>query len=312
MHNNNILLSYIPHGSNPNQFYPINETSDDWIEYCKFKSDFDMKSGNPEFIILFNSRNIRRKSPGDIILSYKRFCDGLPKEKSAKCCLIMKTAIIDENGTDLLAVKRAICPKYQIVFIPDALTNQQMNWLYNISDVVLFLSSAEGFGLAANEGLMVGKLLIAPVIGGLQDQMRFEDENGNWINNNFDYISNDRAKYKNNGKWVFPLFPTARALNGSIATPYIMDYYVDSEHAAHVIRQIYNMDKNERIERGQAGRQWVLSTESGMSAPVMCDKFIKSVDMLLNTWQPPESKWEMLEIAERPVMDDMGIQWWEN
>ena len=56
-----------------------------------------------------------------------------------------------------------------------------MSYLYNYADVYILLSSAEGWGLALTESLLTGTPIIANVTGGMQDQMRFEDENGDWI-----------------------------------------------------------------------------------------------------------------------------------
>ena len=310
MHDNSILLTYLPHGSNPKSFYPIDESSPDWTEFSKFRSEFDSKNNSPEFSILFNNRNIRRKSPGDVLLSYKRFCDGLSKQDAAKCCLIMKTSVIDDNGTDLLAVKKVVCPKYRVLFIPDLMSTQQMNWLYNVCDVVLFLSSAEGFGLAANEGMLAGRMLVAPVTGGLQDQMRFEDSYGRWIQFSDQFTTNHRGAYRSAGPWCVPLFPTSRVLNGSPATPYIFDDYVDAETAAQALRSIYDMPKELRREMGLSGRDWAMSKESGMSSPEMCNHFIESINALLQTWVPPAKKWEMVTVGERPIADNIGVQWW--
>ena len=308
---NKVLLKYVPHGSSTKYFYPITSDSPDCEDYSKFKEEFKTKH-DVDFIVLYNSRNIRRKSPSDIILSFRRFCDGLSKEKAKKCCLLMKTAIVDENGTDLMFVKRTICPDYKVVFVQDAVPTQQMNWMYNISDLVFFMSSAEGFGLAANEGIMVGKMLVAPVTGGLQDQMRFEDENGDWIKLSEDFPTNHRGKYKKCGVWAVPLFPSARVLNGSIPTPAIFDDFVDSEDAAIGLRFVYDLGEDERIRRGNIGREWILSSESGMSSPEMAKNFISGMNELFDTWVPPSTKWEMIEVGDRPKLDQIGLTWWEN
>ena len=309
MHNKKILLSYVPHAASK-YYHPMTESSPDWSDYSKFKDDFK-KNHDFDFAVLFNSRNIRRKNPGDIILSYKRFCDGLSKKAAKRCCLIMKTALADENGTDLLAVKRAICPDYQVVFIQDALPVQKMNWLYNLIDCTFFMSNAEGFGMAAIESMTCGKMIIAPVTGGLQDQMRFEDENGRWIDVSEEFPSNHRAKYVKCGEWAVPLFPTSRTLSGSVPTPFIFDSHVDSEDAAEAIRFVYNLPADERVRRGQLGREWALSSESGMSLTEMCSRYSRAVDKLLETWQPPSKKWELIPVGERESKESMGILWWE-
>ena len=43
------------------------------------------------------------------------------------------------------------------------------------------MTDNEGWGLGLTESLTAGRMIIAPVQGGMQDQMRFEDENGDWI-----------------------------------------------------------------------------------------------------------------------------------
>lgn len=305
------LLSYVPHGSSIKFFYPITDQSPDYEPFSKFRDDF-RKKHDADFVILFNSRNIRRKSPGDIILAYRRFCDGLPREQAKKCLLVMKTAVADENGTDLLAVKRTICPRYKVIFIPEALGTQQMNWLYNVSDCVFFMSSAEGFGLAANEGIMCGKMLVAPVTGGLQDQMRFEDDNGDWVTIDENFTTNHRGTYTKCGEWAMPIFPAGRSLNGSIATPYIFDDWTDAEDAAVALRKVHDLGKDERERRGMVGREWVLSGESGMSSVKMCERFTSSINALLETWTPPVNKWELVKVVDRPVLDNIGLMWREN
>ena len=44
----------------------------------------------------------------------------------------------------------------------------------------------EGWGLSLTEALLTGTPIIANVTGGMQDQMRFEDENGNWLTSDAD------------------------------------------------------------------------------------------------------------------------------
>ena len=39
----------------------------------------------------------------------------------------------------------------------------------------------KGWGLALTEAILAGNPIIANVTGGMQDQMRFEDSEGNWV-----------------------------------------------------------------------------------------------------------------------------------
>ena len=151
-------------------------------------------------------------------------------------------------------------------------------------------------------------MLVAPVTGGLQDQMRFEDENGEWIEFNKEFPSNHRGTIKKCGEWALPIFPRARLLQGSIPTPYIFDDVCDAEDAANRLLELYNMGKEERDRRGELGRQWVLGDESMMSSPKMCNKFIKNVDTLFEVWKP-KPRYEMIKIEERKPIKETGIVW---
>ena len=84
-------------------------------------------------------------------------------------------------GTDLYAVKEYLFDEnYEknIVFSLIKLPRQHLNYLYNIADVQILLTSNEGWGLTITEAVLAGTPIIANVTGGMQDQMRFVDENG--------------------------------------------------------------------------------------------------------------------------------------
>ena len=46
------------------------------------------------------------------------------------------------------------------------------------------------------------------------------------------------------------------------------------------------MGPEERTRRGMAGREWVLSNESGFTAKRMGQGFIDNIDNLLTEWKP--------------------------
>ena len=50
--------------------------------------------------------------------------------------------------------------------------------------------------------------------------------------------------------------------------------------------KVYKMGPEERKKRGLAGREWVLSEESGFTSKVMGQRFIKNIDNLLEKWEP--------------------------
>ena len=49
--------------------------------------------------------------------------------------------------------------------------------------VLYYYHAAEGWGLALTESLLTGTPFIANVTGGMQDQMRFIDNEGKWYTN---------------------------------------------------------------------------------------------------------------------------------
>lgn len=294
------VIKYVPHGINHEHFFPIREGHENFGLLQEFKKAM-FKDKEIDFVVLFNSRNIRRKSPGDVILSYKMFCDLIGEEKAKRCALVMHTQAVDENGTDLYAVREAICdPEYvNVYFSQDRLDTPQMNLLYNVSDVNMLITSNEGWGLSLTEAMMAGKMIIANVTGGMQDQMRFTDENGKWIDFTPDFPSNHRGTYKECGEWAIPVFPSNISLVGSVPTPYIYDDRCRPEDVALKILQAYNLPKEERDAKGLKAREWVTSDESGMSARQMCENVMDAMNESFEKFKPRE-RFELHKITDRP------------
>jgi hypothetical protein len=147
--------------------------------------------------------------------------------------------------------------------------------------------------------MMSGKMIIANVTGGMQDQMRFTDENGKWIDFSSDFPSNHRGTYKEHGEWAIPVYPSNISLVGSVPTPYIFDDRCEPLDVAKAILQAYNMSKEERDEKGLKAREWVTSDESGMSARQMCENVIDAMDQSFEKFIPRE-RFELHKITDRP------------
>lgn len=283
----NKIIKYVPHGLNNKIFKPIHEHDP---EVLKFKKKI---YGDKEydFTLLFNSRNIRRKSIMDLLLAWKVFIDKLPPSKAKKCNLILKTDPVDGNGTDLPAVVEYFFSNSPstIHIIGNKLSSQEMSYLYNISDGVALLSSNEGWGLALTEALLTATPFIANVTGGMQDQMRFEDNEGNWYTPDANIPSNHRGTFKKHGEWAFPVFPSNISLQGSPATPYIFDDRCSFEDASKQINNLYNLEDSERKRIGLEGLKWALSDEAGFTSEMMSQKIINSIDELFDVWKPKPS-----------------------
>ena len=290
--------TYIPHGINEENFYPINELDvKEWGDLLNFKRN--MTGGkNYDFIVFWNNRNIRRKLPGDVIMAFKTFCDMLPKEKAEKCALLMHTQPRDENGTDLPELVKAIAPDIKVYFSDQKLDNKHMNFLYNMADVTINIASNEGWGLSTTESLLTETPIIVNVTGGLQDQCGFKKEDGSYITVD-DYTtewgSNHDGRYKECGEWAKPVFPSSISLVGSIPTPYIFDDRCRWDDAADKIKEWYDVGDEERKRCGELGREYAFSEKAGMTAEMMCQNFIDKMDTAFDKWTP-RNRYEIVKV----------------
>jgi len=289
------ILKYIPHGLNHDIYKPIDKNDSSLKEFKKQL----FKGKEYDFALLFNSRNIRRKQIPDTLLAYRIFIDQLSIEQAKKCCLVLHTERVNEHGTDLDAVIELLLngEQYNVIFTDARFDNGQMNMLYNSTDAQILLTSNEGWGLSLTEAMLAGKPIIANVTGGMQDQMRFEDENGNWYTPSPEIPSNHRGTYKKHGKWAFPVYPTSRSIVGSPPTPYIFDDRCESEDAAKQIMNVYNLSPEERMEMGLAGREWATGDEAGFTGDHQGKRVIEAFDELFSTWKPRE-KYELINTNE--------------
>jgi glycosyltransferase involved in cell wall biosynthesis len=292
----NKVLAYVPHGLNHNTYRPLTEEKE-VEELEKFKSAL-FGDKEKDFVVFFNSRNIRRKQIPDTMLAFRIFLDTLPKEKAAKCTMVMHTEIVSDHGTDLEAVRKVLFPDYPeaIYFSTNRLDSNQLNMLYNIADAQILLTSNEGWGLSLTEAILAGTVIIGNVTGGMQDQMGFEDEYGNWYEPTPEIPSNHTGRYKNHGAWAFPVFPTNRSIQGSPKTPYIWDDRCTAEDAAVQIGKVYALDRTMRKELGKTGRHWAIN-DVGFTGEAMGERAINAIDQLFNTWTPRE-KYELINVNE--------------
>ena len=172
--------------------------------------------------------------------------------------------------------------------------------MYNIADAQILITSNEGWGLTLTEAILSGTPVIANTTGGMQDQMRFVDENGKWFTPSADVPSNHRGTYKKHGEWAFPVYPTSRSIQGSPPTPYIYDDRCCFEDVAERIGEIYNMDPKERKSRGLKGREWAISDEAGFTSEHQGNRVMEAFNELFDTWKPRE-KYEIINAtAHKP------------
>lgn len=296
------ILKYVPHGINEEHFFPIvKDNKEEWTKLQEFKKKI-FGEKEYEYVVLYNARNIRRKCVPDLMLAYSQFCESIGKDKASKCAFVLHTQPIDENGTDLFAIRDLTCdPELcNIIFSTSKLGVQEMNLLYNIADVTALISSNEGWGLSLTESMMAGRMIIANTTGGMQDQMRFVDDNNSWINFDKDFPSNNIGKYKNHGEWAVPVYPSNLSIVGSLPTPYIFDSRADIRDITKAINDVYLLPKEERIYKGSKGREWATSDESMMSANNMSKNVINAVEETLSNWKP-RKRFELIKTEKLPI-----------
>ena len=283
--------TYVPHGINDKRFFKINKNNSD---FRNFEEKFNLNKY--KFKVLYSNRNIRRKQPGDVVLSFKHFVDQLPKEKQKECVLIFHCSPVDDNGTDIPEVCRNMMPNYNVIFthhISGPFNDEEMNFLFNSIDVYINLASNEGFGLGSAEALTVSKPIVVNVTGGLQDQCGFRKMQGN---GEWDYYTpDDYVTYKSNhdgsmgdqyGDWVKPVWPSNISLQGSPVTPYIFDDRCRYQDAGDALKYWYDMRKEERERRGNLGCEFVKNKKIGMDSKEMGKRFIESMDAAFEKWTP--------------------------
>ena len=279
------IIKYIPHGLDETIFKPLSENNED---LKKFKKEL-FSEKEYDFIVFWNSRNIRRKSPSDLMVGFKEFCDKLTKDKREKVALLMHTDPIDPNGTDLIAVKKMLFGNdnsYNIIFTNRKYSPYEMNLLYNSIDVTTLISSNEGWGLSLTESMLAGKCIIGNVTGGIQDQMRFNDYHDEWIEFDEYYPSNNKCRYKEHGHWAFPIFPSNTSLVGSVPTPYIYDDRVQPSDIGNVLETIYGLNKELLKEYGMMGREWAIGDEAKFTAQKMTNSIIEGIEETLEKFVP--------------------------
>ena len=213
--------NYIPHALPDGLYRPLSDQD---------KMDYKRNILGPEradhFIALYVGRNARRKMVNDIIISFRDFLNNLQnKYNHKKATLVMHTDPGDSEGSNLFSVIEKMGVKDNIVFSKDRIDFDKMNIVYNIADVQLNRSCAEGFGLPILEGKMTGLPAIAIKTGGLTRQIE-------------DHITGQQ--------YGVALDPEIQNCVGNQQVPYIFEDYVSNKTYSDAIMKMYEMPKADK------------------------------------------------------------------
>lgn len=223
-----IECHYIPHAIPEDQFFPLPE---DEVKKARKAHFPNMK--DDAMLVFWNSRNARRKQPGAIIWWFKEFLDRVGNDKAV---LLMHTNPKDPNGPDLEAIVKELgLDDGRVLFSNQGVPPEHLRLMYNMADVTVSASDAEGFGLSTLESLNCGTPIIVPRTGGLQEQVTDgEDTFGVMIE------------------------PAAQYVIGSQEVPYIYEDKVSGKDFIQALQKMHTLSRADRKKIGLKGREHAL------------------------------------------------------
>lgn len=217
---------YIPHAVREDIFKPATDKERSALREEALGVDKD------RFIVFWNNRNARRKQSGTLLFWWKEWLD--KRDLHDKAQLIMHTEPKDPHGQDLshIVYHLDLNKNRQVLFSTQKVALDQMGNFYNMSDVTVNISDAEGFGLATLESLSCGTPIIANMTGGLQEQVLGpEGENG------------------------VAIFPSSKSVIGSQQVPYIYEDRISKESFLAALDKMYFIDEKARRDLGKQGHR---------------------------------------------------------
>jgi glycosyltransferase involved in cell wall biosynthesis len=215
--------SYIPHAVDSEVFKP--HTAE---EIKKSRADRNL---DDKFLCVWNNRNARRKQSGSLIFWFKDFLDKVGHDKAT---LIMHTDPKDVHGQDLEAIIHELgLTNGEVLFSRDKVAANDLASMYNMADLTINISDAEGFGLGTLESLSCGTPILINKTGGLQDQ-----------------ISDGEVSFG------IGLEPSSKAIIGSQDVPYIYEDRLNGAEVVDALVTLYEMGPEKRRELGLAGREY--------------------------------------------------------
>ena len=260
---------YMPHAVDMKIFRPLEDE-----QVADFRKQQFGEDAEDMFICFWNNRNARRKMSGSLICWFNEWAEKVGPEKVR---LIMHTDPKDPNGQDLEAIMAEVgATDGRVALSRGKVDPGHLGAMYNIADVTINISDAEGFGLATLESLSCGTPIIVNMTGGLQEQVT---DGENWFG--------------------IGLEPSSKAIIGSQQVPFIYEDRICKEDFLNALDKMYNMSKEERKALGQLGRAHV---EKNYNFETFCESWVELMDGIHErhgSWENRKGykSWELLEVA---------------
>ena len=184
----------------------------------------------------------------------------------------MHTDPNDQEGPNLLATAEMLELENNVVFSQDRLDFDQMNVLYNISDVCINISFAEGFGLGTLEAMMTGTPIIASKTGGMTRQViDHNDGSENGVGLNIE----------------------SKTLVGSQSVPYIYEDYVSCKTISDGIMKLYKNTPSEKIQLSEKVYNYA---KKEFNYSNMIDSWHEKLIEVHDKWQKNYKRWEKVSL----------------
>jgi glycosyltransferase involved in cell wall biosynthesis len=258
---NHPRVSFIPHAVPKELFYKLPDS-----EIKKYKTAILGKDRENHFVAIWNNRNARRKRPSDLLESWRNF---LYKTDNKDATLIMHTDPFDNEGPNLYILSEELGIKNNVFFSKDRLEFDKINVLYNIADVCINISYAEGFGLSTLEAMQTGTPIVAVKTGGLTRQVvdhRDGSENGVAVD------------------------VSLRTLAGSQQVPYIYEDYASIDDITDAIYKIYSYDEDTKIKMSKKVKDYA---DSEFNLQTTVDLWHNSLNDTIDNWKNDYKPWNI-------------------
>lgn len=219
---------YLPHAVDQDVFKPLTKA-----QRFQLRKQNMHPEDQDKFVVFWNNRNARRKQSGTLVWWWKEWLD--KNNLHDKAQLIMHTQPHDQHGQDLNQIVSHLgMNNRQVLFSTEKVPLSNMATYYNLADVTVNISDAEGFGLSTLESLACGTPIIATLTGGLQEQVLH------------------KGKFYGVG-----LKPVSKAIIGSQQVPYIYEDRVSKNDFHNALTKMYRMGIERRLELGKKGLEHV-------------------------------------------------------
>lgn len=251
---NQKVIKHIPHGVDINKFYPITKESSEYNDFKLFQNTF-FNNKVPKTVFLFNSVNMHRKNIGTLLEGYRDFIKLYPNDS---ICLVLHTQPMGGFHIPKLVEElfKGMDYKSKIVLSQSRFDETQMRYLYNLSDCIINTSFNEGWGLSLTEAVACGKPFIAPLHGGMTEQI------------------------ENTELYHLALRVGATTLTSSMEVPYIYQYYTTSLEIKDNLSYFYS--KKEEYDSTKL-RQIALDN---YDSNIMVKNIVESIEETIQKFKP--------------------------